>query len=134
MVAKGSLPRQDGDFQILSTDPQPWLSHQHDANIASDNATLLVFDDGNTPAATDPAAHSRGQVLRIDEANRVATLTLNADLGGYSYALGSAQQLPNGDFHFDSGASAMPDQTHCGAVFGSRSFWLDRLWYPIRHL
>jgi hypothetical protein len=41
----------------------------------------------------------------------VATLTLNADLGGYSYALGSAQQLPNGDFHFDSGASAMPDQT-----------------------
>jgi arylsulfate sulfotransferase len=102
---------QDGDFQILSTDPQPWFSHQHDANFASDNATMLVFDDGNTRAATDPAAHSRGQVLRIDEANRVATLTLNADLGGYSYALGSAQQLPNGDFHFDAGASAMPDQT-----------------------
>jgi hypothetical protein len=28
---------------------------------------------------------------------------LNADLGAYSYALGSAHRLANGDFHFDLG-------------------------------
>ena len=34
---------------------------------------------------------------------RVATLVLNADLGTYSPAVGSAQQLRNGNYHFDSG-------------------------------
>jgi hypothetical protein len=29
---------------------------------------------------------------------------LNADLGAYSNALGSAQVLPDGNYHFDSGA------------------------------
>ena len=33
----------------------------------------------------------------------MATLLLNADLGGYSFALGSAQTLANGNFHFDNG-------------------------------
>ncbi len=28
---------------------------------------------------------------------------MNADLGSYSSAVGSAQALPNGDYHFDSG-------------------------------
>jgi arylsulfate sulfotransferase len=92
-----------GDFQIVSTDPSPWFSHQHDANFERDNTTLTVFDDGNTRAANDPTAHSRGQVLRIDEQNRGATLVLNADLGTYSPAVGSAQQLRNGNYHFDSG-------------------------------
>jgi hypothetical protein len=30
-------------------------------------------------------------------------LVLNADLGTYSDALGSAQRLPNGNWHFDIG-------------------------------
>jgi arylsulfate sulfotransferase len=92
-----------GDFQIVSSDPSPWFSHQHDANFERDNTTLTVFDDGNTRVANDPTAHSRGQVLRIDEQNRVATLVLNADLGTYSPAVGSAQPLRNGNYHFDSG-------------------------------
>jgi arylsulfate sulfotransferase len=92
-----------GDFQINSSDPSPWFSHQHDANFAADNVSFTVFDDGNTRQATNPSAHSRGQLLHIDESGRVATLTLNADVGSYSSAVGSAQALPNGDYHFDSG-------------------------------
>jgi hypothetical protein len=92
-----------GDFQISSSDASPWFSHQHDANVELDGVTLLVFDDGNTRAATDPAVHSRGQVLQLDEPNHAASLVLNADLGAYAPALGSAQRLPNGDYHFDLG-------------------------------
>jgi hypothetical protein len=93
-----------GDFQINSTDPNPWFSHQHDAQYEAGHAsTLLLFDDGNVRRATDSNAHSRGQVLLLDEQNLIATPILNADLGDYSVALGSAQQLPNGDYHFDQG-------------------------------
>ncbi len=95
---------QDGDFTINSPDPNPWFSHQHDASVGGplDN-TVLVFDDGNVRQVSDPTAHSRGQVLMLDEVNRIATPALNADLGSYSYALGSAQRLANGDYHFDVG-------------------------------
>ncbi|HEY3742710.1 MAG TPA: aryl-sulfate sulfotransferase [Bryobacteraceae bacterium] len=92
-----------GDFQIVSSDPSPWFSHQHDANFLADNTTLTLFDDGDTRIISDPNADSRGQVYSIDEQNLVATLTTNADVGSYSLAVGSAQGLPNGDFHFDSG-------------------------------
>lgn len=92
-----------GDFQIKASDPSPWFSHQHDANFQSDNVTFTVFDDGNTRQASNPSAHSRGQMLQIDQQNKVATLVLNADVGTYSSAVGSAQLLPNGDYHFDSG-------------------------------
>ena len=101
---------QGGDFQINSSDSWPWFSHQHDANFESDGQTFLVFDDGNTRQASNPSAHSRGQMLQIDEPNHVATLVVNADLGGYSYALGSAQQLPDGNFHYDAGALPNPAQ------------------------
>lgn len=95
---------KDGDFSITSTDPSPWFSHQHDAGfVPGDNTTLAVFDDGNVRRATDPNAHSRGQVLRLDEQTRIATLVLNADMGAYSYALGSAQRLSNGNYHFNVG-------------------------------
>ncbi len=101
-----------GDFAINSTDPSPWFSHQHDVRYINDN-TLVLFDDGNTRRASDPNADSRGQVLVLDETTMQATLALNADLGNYSSALGSAQQLPNGDFVFDSGI-----QTGNRAIFG----------------
>jgi len=93
----------DGDFQIQSSDPSPWFSHQHDPNFQADGTTLLVFDDGNERAAVNPAAQSRGQALSVDETNRTVYLVLNADLGSYSEAVGSAQKLPNGNYHFDSG-------------------------------
>jgi hypothetical protein len=88
---------------MTSSEPNPWFSHQHDPNFEANNSTLLVYDDGNTRAATDPAAQSRGQVLEINDQGRTATLLLSADLGNYSIALGSAQHLADGNYHFDSG-------------------------------
>lgn len=95
---------KDGDFTIESDDPYPWFSHQHDANFEyADPTKLTVFDDGNVRYASNQSAHSRGQVIQLDERNRTAKLVLNADLGAYADALGSAQRLRNGDYHFDVG-------------------------------
>src|SRR5262249_2806969 len=60
--------------------------------------------NGNTRQASDPAANSRGQVWTLDETNMTATLVLNADLGNYSFRLGSAQRLSNGNYVFMSGS------------------------------
>jgi arylsulfate sulfotransferase len=94
---------KDGDFQINSTDPSPWFSHQHDPQFLADNTTLLLFDNGNVRNFADPSANSRGQVIQLDEQNRIANLVVNVDMGQYSFALGAAQKLPNGDYHFDVG-------------------------------
>jgi len=96
---------KDGDFRIVSSDPNPWFSHQHDASFEQDGlrTRLTVFDNGDTRQAEDPSSHSRGQVLDIDENTLTATLAFNVDLGGYSLALGSAQKLDNGNYFFNSG-------------------------------
>jgi hypothetical protein len=91
-----------GDFRIVSSDPDPWFSHQHDAEFESDGL-LTLFDNGNVRRATDENARSRGQVFRLDEQNLIAELVLNADLGSYAFALGSAQRLENGNYFFDVG-------------------------------
>jgi len=93
-----------GDFALASSDPYPWFTHQHDAGFEA-NGTFTVFDNGNTRVADNPGVteNSRGQVYQIDEANMVATLVLNSDLGVYSNALGSAQLLSNGNHHFLAG-------------------------------
>ena len=93
-----------GDFSIDSTDPNPWFTHQHDANFDVNDPTILyVFDNGDTRQAFDSSAHSRGQVFKIDEQSMTAKPLLNADLGDYSLALGSAAKLPNGNYHFNLG-------------------------------
>jgi hypothetical protein len=96
-----------GNFTINSTDPSPWFSHQHDAIYINDN-TIVLFDDGNTRRLTNPNADSRGQELVLNEQTMTATLVVNADLGNYSFALGSAQVLPNGNLDFDSGILGSP--------------------------
>jgi arylsulfate sulfotransferase len=93
---------QGGDFTVNSTDPNPWFSHQHNAHYI-DDTTMVVFDNGNTRLASDPNAHSRGQVWKLDEETMTATLVVNADLGSYSGALGAAQRLSNGDYSFTLG-------------------------------
>jgi hypothetical protein len=103
---------QGGDFTIDSQDPYPWFTHQHDAHYI-DNSNMILFDNGNTRCADTSDCNSRGQVLRLDEQNLRATLVLNADLGNYSYAVGSAQALPNGNFIFTSGFLGQPPE-----VFG----------------
>ena len=92
-----------GDFTADSADPDPWFSHQHNAHYVDDH-TLILFDNGNTRRATDPSAHSRGQVWELDEVNMTATPVLNVDLGDYSFRLGGAQRLSNGNYQFMSGS------------------------------
>lgn len=93
-----------GDFQITGGGAHPWFSHQHDPHFLSDNTTLLLFDNGNTRIADNPSeTSSRGQALRIDEQARTATVLLNANLKVNSSALGSAQLLDGGDYHFNAG-------------------------------
>ncbi len=94
-----------GDFTMTgTTDPYPWFSHQHNAEIAPGSTTLMtVFDNGNTRIAANPGENSRGQAITFDESAKTATLTLNQDLGAFSLAVGSAQLLDNGDYHFDAG-------------------------------
>jgi arylsulfate sulfotransferase len=98
---------QGGDFTVNSADPNPWFSHQHNAHYIDDQ-TLILFDNGNTRRASDPNAHSRGQVWTLDETSMTATPVLNADLGNYSNALGAAQRLSNGDYSFTSGRQGQP--------------------------
>jgi hypothetical protein len=113
-----------GDFQIQSSDPSPWFSHQHDPNFEANNKVLLVFDDGNVRAANDPTAHSRGQVLDVDEVNKVVVPVLNADLGAYSGALGSAQLLQDGNYHFDAGFLLTKD-ANGNPVYNAQSLEVD---------
>jgi hypothetical protein len=95
---------KDGDFHMISDDPHPWFSHQHDGNFdPQDPHELLVFDNGNIRVSEAGTGHSRGQSLRIDEERRTVSLRLNADLGLLSPAVGSAQRLANGNYFFDAG-------------------------------
>lgn len=99
----------DGDFTVVSSDPYPWFSHQHDAEYES-NGQLTLHDNGNARFVADPtpSVHSRGQAYVLDETNRIATQVLNADLGVYSFALGSAQLLANGNYNFLPGINNFP--------------------------
>jgi len=93
-----------GDFTILgSDDPSLWFTHQHDPQFLGDNQTLIVFDNGNTRIVGAEGGSSRGQVYRVDEQARTVSLVMNADLKVNSSALGTAQLLPNGNYHFDAG-------------------------------
>lgn len=95
-----------GDFALVNPpidDPFPWFSHQHGIALSTDGR-LATFDNGNTRCASaDPVCDSRGQVYLLDEAGRTAQLLVDADLGGYSFALGWAQVLGNGDYAFTPG-------------------------------
>ena len=94
---------QGGNFRINSADPIPVvlaparraLYQQHDAWCCSTTGTPAT--------ARTRRAHSRGQELILNEKTRRATLVVNADLGNYASAMGSAQMLPNGNLDFDSG-------------------------------
>jgi hypothetical protein len=96
----------DGNFTITPppTDPYPWFSHQHDAEYAVPGENFIsLFDDGNVRKTLYPDADSRGQLYKVNETAFTVTQPMNADLGTYSMALGSAQALKNGNFAFGSG-------------------------------
>src|SRR4029078_6433249 len=95
----------EGDFKAESSDPKPWFSYQHDAAFEPPGSNMLVLlDNGQrrkekekndakdqdkdkykaTDKEKDKDPHSRGQVWKIDESARTATLVMNADLGVYA--------------------------------------------------
>jgi hypothetical protein len=121
---------QGGNFSVNSADPNPWFSHQHNAHYIDDH-TLILFDNGNTRQASDPNAHSRGQVWTLDETSMTATPVLNADLGNYSNRIGSAQRLSNGNYSFTSGAQGQgPPPTQFGQTIevlsdGTKTYVLE---------
>ncbi len=94
----------DGDFKAKSDDPYPWFSYQHDVGFDPPGSNrLIVFDDGARRKKKFPKSNNRGQVWELDEHAMTATLVVNADLGVYSVAVGSAQSLSGGGFSFESG-------------------------------
>jgi hypothetical protein len=122
-----------GDFAVNSTDPNPWFSHQHNAHFIDDH-TMILFDNGNLRQASDPNAHSRGQVWTLEESTMTATLVLNADLGSFSGALGAAERLSNGDYSFTLGtngpvppAPRPPAHTVEVSPDGSKNFVFDAI-------
>ena len=95
---------KDGDFTYDSTDPYPWFSHQHDAGYApSSRSVITLFDNGNTRVALTGGGSSRGQAIQVDEARRTVRAVVSAEIGAYSSALGSAQRLDDGTYHFEAG-------------------------------
>jgi hypothetical protein len=94
-----------------------------------DDHTLVLFDNGNTRRETDASAHSRGQVWTLDETAMTATPVLNADLGNYSWRLGGAQRLSNGNYSFMSGAQGQPPSEFAQSIEvlpdGTKSYVLE---------
>ncbi len=120
---------KDGDFRLNGADVTAWFSHQHEGNIElADPTRLAVFDNGNTRVAQFGPGNSRGQVWKLDESAMTATPALNADLGVYAVAVGSAQPLPNGNYHFHAG------YVFAGPVPSAHTFELNRAGRPIYSL
>jgi hypothetical protein len=99
-----------GSFRLNATGASPWFSHQHNAHLV-DPTTMILFDNGNGRCLRPGVKNcdSRGQVIALDTQHHVATLVLNADLGTFRQALGSAQKLPNGNFFFGGGFPSSRD-------------------------
>ncbi|MFL6447983.1 MAG: aryl-sulfate sulfotransferase [Bryobacteraceae bacterium] len=95
---------KDGDFTAKTDDPYPWFSFQHDAGFDPVGSNVLsILDDGHQRFEKNPKALTRGQVWKLDEETRTATLVQNPDLGVYAIAVGSAQRLKNGGNTFEAG-------------------------------
>ncbi len=125
---------QDGDFKAESTDPKPWFSYQHDAAFEPPGSNMLVvLDNGQRRKEKEPEKdkdkdgkdkdkakpkdpNSRGQVWRIDEKAKTATLVVNADLGVYAPVMGSSHRLSNGNYHFTAGSPRKDDTVSSKAI------------------
>ncbi len=117
---------QDGDFKAESSDPKPWFSFQHDAAFEPPGSNMLVLlDNGHRRVVKekdkdgkekDKDPDTRGQVWKIDEKTRTATLVTNANLGVYAPAMGAAHRLSNGNYVFTTGTYRGKDDT-----FGAKS-------------
>jgi len=97
---------REGDFSLAGTTNDGWFSHSHDAEYLGTNQVML-YDNGNAnpDCLADPRqCASFGKIYRLDEGNMTATPVLDANLQNYSFAVGTAQRLSNGNYHFESGS------------------------------
>jgi arylsulfate sulfotransferase len=107
---------RDGDFTFnnVFNDRWPWFSGQHEVGIENGGAgPLSAFDNGNSRVAPPPIGlgkrcgpydcNSRGMILTVDETTMQVTPVLSVDLGVFSFALGSAQLLSDGNYFFQPG-------------------------------
>ena len=85
-----------GNFALLSGN---WFSHQHNVTLTGTEMTL--FDNAN--GDHDLFNGSRGLALTIDEAALTATISTEARMNIYSYAVGSAQRLFTNNLYFLAG-------------------------------
>lgn len=93
-----------GDFQLVGGDSTQWFSHQHDASyVPGTTNRVMLFDNSNDSLRVTVEPQSRGQVYEIDEIQRTARPVVNTMAGTFSFALGSAQLLPSGNYLFNSG-------------------------------
>jgi arylsulfate sulfotransferase len=88
-----------GDFKVEAKDPSPWFSYAHDVGFEpAGSNTLTLMDDNHFNHRKDEKLNSRAQVWTLDEQNLKATLTYNADVGGYTMCCGSMQALKGGGY------------------------------------
>ena len=59
---------------------------------------LTILDNSAARNKEDKSVQSRTQVWKLDEEKRIATLTYNSNLGGFSVCCGSVQILKNGAY------------------------------------
>ena len=109
----------DGDFEMINTAgvPLPWFSHQHDVEVwvTYNPKELTLFDNGNTRHSTNPDAHSRGQVLSLNETAMTVDIHTNVDFPFYSGGYGTSQILDNGNYWWQAGGVGgkySPDPTN----------------------
>jgi hypothetical protein len=120
---------KDGDFSIQSPDPYPWFSHQHDAEFDTPGqpSLMTLYDNANVRRTLFPTGNSRGQSFLLDQVQMTATPILNADLGVYAFALGSAERLCNGNYSFNSGIIAPTNKAQTAEVLpnGALNFVME---------
>lgn len=94
---------KDGDF-TLDPPGEAWFSHQHDARFdPTDASSVTLFDNGNSRIAFSPGETSRGLAIHIDENAKTARFVHDTDFPFFAFALGSAQRLEDGGYHFNAG-------------------------------
>jgi hypothetical protein len=101
-----------GNFTIVSNDPWPWFSGQHDVSFQNNGTgSLTCFDNGNTRISPPPLGlgspgcepsdcNSRGMALTVDESSMTVTPVLSTDLGVYSISGGIADLQADGNYFF----------------------------------
>src|SRR6185437_12485649 len=97
-------------------DPTDWQYAQHSPAFTSPNTTGIfsltmmdngddrMFPDGNLcGTGSEPACYSTIPVFQVNEAAKTATLTFRQTLPSTLYNAwgGNAEQLANGDYHYD---------------------------------